>query len=72
MYDLGLTSFVVLYRSKIGLSQNFLTVVLQNPPEYNNISNITIITVQGFKKTQLLIGALWNEDDIGKLDFGTL
>ena len=51
------------YKSKIGF---------QNPQEYNGHSNIPIITAQGFKKTQLLIGALWNEDDIGKLDLGTL
>ena len=56
----------------VGLKQNFLAAVFQDSSDYKEISTISLITTQGFKQTQLLIGSLQNKDNIGKLALGTL
>ena len=54
------------------LNRKFPTEVLQGPPEFNGLSTIPLITTQGFKQSQLLIGSLRNDDDTGKLASATL
>ena len=83
-YSLGTTTFTKqqlqpiqtiidqAYKPKIGLNRKFPTEVLQGPPEFNGLSTIPLITTQGFKQTQLLIGSLRNDDDTGKLTSATL
>ena len=83
-YSLGTTTFTTqqlkpiqtitdqAYKPKIGLNRNFPTAVLQGPLEYNGLSTTPLITTQGFKHTQLLIGSLRNEDDTGNLTNATL
>ena len=78
-YSLGTTTFTKTqlqpiqtiidqaYKPKIGLNRKFPTKVLQGPPEFNGLSTIPLITTQGYKQTQLLIGSLHNGDDTGKL-----
>ena len=54
------------------MDRKFQTEVLQGPPEFNDLSTIPLITTQGFKQSQLLIGSLRNDDDTGKLASSTL
>ena len=60
------------YKPKIGLNRNIPTTVLQGPLEFNGISTISLIITKGYKKTQLLISLLQNEEDTGKLASTTL
>ena len=46
--------------------------MFQDLPEYNGLSNIPLITTQGFKQTQCIIGIVQNKDDTGKLALGIL
>ena len=43
-------------KPKIGLNRKFPMEVLQGLPEFNGLSTIPLITTQGYKQTQLLIG----------------
>ena len=60
------------YRLKFGLNRNFPKAVFHGPLEFGGIETIPLHTIQGYKQTQLLIGSIRNQDEVGKLIMASL